>query len=174
MNSILTSLTQHTGELLLFLLIAFVVFGAIAIKAAKDAARVRGRFRELLDGTSGDTLELLLNNHLTERMKLQAEVGRLETRVAELEAKMRRTKRHLGVVRYDAFDDVGGAQSFALALYDDDGNGAVLNSLVGRTDCRVYCKAIVEGKPDRSLSGEESLAVEIAVEKRPTAISQRT
>ena len=99
-------------------------------------------------------------------MRIQADMERLEARIAELENKMRRTKRHLGVVRYDAFEDVGGAQSFALALYDDEGDGAVLNSLVGRTDCRVYCKSLAGGKPDRSLSKEEESAVERANTKQ--------
>jgi hypothetical protein len=62
-------------------------------------------------------------------------------------------------VRYDAFEDVGGAQSFALALYDDQGNGAVMNGIVGRTDCRVYCKPLVAGRSPHNLSQEESRAI---------------
>ncbi len=165
MNSILTSLTQHAGELILFLLIAIVALGGLLIKAQRDLNKVKSRFRDLLDGTRGETLELLLHDHLTERLRLQSEVEKVEGRTRELEAKMRRTKRHLGFVRYDAFDDVGGAQSFALAIYDDEGDGAVLNSLIGRSDCRVYCKTLVDGKSDRNLSAEELQAVDIAVEK---------
>ena len=164
MNSILTSLTQHAGELILFLLIGILVLAGLYAKSQGEISRVRNRFRDLLEGTRGETLELLLKDHLTARLHLQAEVERLEARTQVLEAKMRRTKRHLGFVRYDAFDDVGGAQSFALALYDDEGDGAVLNSLVGRTDCRVYCKALVDGKSDRNLSTEELEAVDSAVE----------
>lgn len=164
MNSILTSLTQHAGELILFLLIGVLVLAGLYVKAQGETSRVRNRFRDLLEGTRGETLELLLKDHLTERLRLQAEVEKLEARTQVLETKMRRTKRHLGFVRYDAFDDVGGAQSFALALYDDEGDGAVLNSLVGRTDCRVYCKALTDGKSDRNLSTEELEAVDIAVE----------
>ncbi len=70
-------------------------------------------------------------------------------RVDMLEEKMDGSKRHLGIVRYDAFDDVGGAQSFALALYDDRGDGVVVSSLVGRADCRVYGKPLRSGRSTR-------------------------
>lgn len=83
---------------------------------------------------------------------------------------MSTSKRHLGLVRFDAFEDVGGSQSFALALYDDHGNGAVLNGLIGRTDCRVYCKPLVSGRSDRTLSQEESRAVEEAASSSPKAV----
>lgn len=125
---------------------------------------VKNRWRQLLEGRRGEDLERLLYDHLRERVELQEQTHRLNQRVAELESKMQRTKRFLGVVRYDAFEDVGGSQSFALAIYDDQGNGAIVNSLVGRTDCRVYCKPLVGGKSDRSLSKEELQAMDRAHE----------
>lgn len=127
-------------------------------------ASVKNRWRQLLDGRRGEDLERLLYDHLRERIELQEQTHRLNQRVADLEAKMLRTKRFVGVVRYDAFEDVGGSQSFALAVYDDLGNGAIINSLVGRTDCRVYCKPLVGGKSDRSLSKEELQAMDRAHE----------
>ena len=123
---------------------------------------VKSRWRELLEGRRGEDIERLLYDHLRERIELQEQTHRLNQRVADLESKMQRTKRFVGVVRYDAFEDVGGSQSFALAVYDDLGNGAIINSLVGRTDCRVYCKPLVGGKSDRSLSKEELQAMDRA------------
>lgn len=125
---------------------------------------VKTRWRGLLEGRRGEDLERMLYDHLRERVELQEQTHRLNHRVSELESKMLRTKRFVGVVRYDAFEDVGGSQSFALAIYDDLGNGAIINSLVGRTDCRVYCKPLIGGKSDRSLSKEELQAVDRAHE----------
>lgn len=79
-------------------------------------------------------------------------------------------KRHVGLVKYDAFEDVGGSQSFALALYDDKGDGALITSLVGRSDCRVYCKPLIGGKSERSLSQEEQRAIREAVQTGPKSI----
>lgn len=65
----------------------------------------------------------------------------------------------IGLIRFDAFEDSGGAQSFALALMDDDGDGIVLSSLHSRPTTRVYVKAIRRGVADAPLSDEETRAL---------------
>jgi len=117
------------------------------------------KWRSLLEGVRGENLERLLQDHLRERMALENRVDSTVGRVTELEAKMAKCKRHLGLVRFDAFEDVGGAQSFALSLYDDQGNGVVLSGLIGRSDCRVYCKPIKNGASDRHITQEEQEAI---------------
>ena len=66
---------------------------------------------------------------------------------------------HMGMLRFDAFDDIGGHLSFALALLDDAGNGIVLSSLHGRQETRMYAKPIREGKPEVPLTVEEVQAL---------------
>lgn len=66
----------------------------------------------------------------------------------------------IGLIRFDAFEDAGGAQSFALALVDDDGDGIVLTSLHSRPTTRVYVKAIRRGVADAPLSAEETRALQ--------------
>ncbi len=68
----------------------------------------------------------------------------------------------IGLIRFDAFEDAGGAQSFALALVDDDGDGIVLTSLHSRPTTRVYVKAIRRGVADAPLSAEETRALQDA------------
>ncbi len=65
----------------------------------------------------------------------------------------------IGLIRFDAFEDAGGAQSFALALVDDDGDGIVLTSLHSRATTRVYVKAMRRGVADAPLSAEETRAL---------------
>lgn len=65
----------------------------------------------------------------------------------------------IGLVRFDAFEDTGGAQSFALALVDDHGDGVVLTSLHARAATRVYIKSIRRGVADTPLSREEEAAL---------------
>ena len=69
---------------------------------------------------------------------------------------------HIGLVRFDAFEDAGGAQSFALALIDDDGDGVVLSSLHGRQSTRLYIKGVRRGVADSALSREEIRAMQHA------------
>jgi hypothetical protein len=69
---------------------------------------------------------------------------------------------HLGLVRFDAFDDTGGGQSFALALLDEDGDGLILTSLHSRQSTRLYVKGVRRGVPDSPVSGEEVRAMQQA------------
>lgn len=66
---------------------------------------------------------------------------------------------HVGLVRFDAFEDAGGARSFALALIDDDGDGIVLTSLHSRSATRLFVKGIRRGVSDLPLSAEEVRAM---------------
>ena len=67
--------------------------------------------------------------------------------------------RHLAVVRYDAFGDMGGHLSWSLALLDDSGNGVVLTSIHGRSDARTYAKNVTDWSCEQQLSPEEEEAI---------------
>ncbi|MGH3332039.1 MAG: DUF4446 family protein, partial [Nocardioidaceae bacterium] len=70
--------------------------------------------------------------------------------------------RHLAVVRYDAFGDMGGHLSWSMALLDDSGNGVVLTSIHGRSEARTYAKNVTSWSCDQALSPEEEEAIKFA------------
>ena len=70
---------------------------------------------------------------------------------------------HYGIVKYDAFNDVGGKMSFALAMIDDNNTGFILNTIHSRDNCFQYIKEIVNGESYILLSEEEMKALNIAV-----------
>ncbi len=170
MDSIFQALSQHSSQVIFVLLLLLLTLGVWTLNLSRKVRRMNNRWRDLLDGTKGDNLERLLYDHLRERMQIQGQIDGLADQVRILEEKMMGTKRFLGLVRYDAFEDVGGSQSFALALYDDRGDGALITSLIGRNDCRVYCKPLVGGRSERSLSQEEQRAIQDAVHPGPKSI----
>jgi hypothetical protein len=86
---------------------------------------------------------------------LRGEVQALRMEVAD-------ALRHLAVVRYDAFGDMGGHLSWSLALLDDGGNGVVLTSIHGRSEARTYSKSISSWSCDQAMSPEEEEAVKFA------------
>lgn len=92
-----------------------------------------------------------------------AQVDRLDGRTAEVESELRTALGHVGLVRYNPFEDTGGQLSFALAILDGAGNGFVVNSLHARQGTRVYAKAISGGRAESTLSDEESAAVRQAL-----------
>lgn len=69
----------------------------------------------------------------------------------------------VGILKFNAFDDVGGEQSFALALLDANNNGVLLSSLFTRTESRTYAKAIAAGRSEQPLSKEEQVALSRAM-----------
>src|SRR6188472_3363802 len=83
----------------------------------------------------------------------------LRQEVAALRAEAAGALRHLSVVRYDAFGDMGGHLSWSLALADDGGDGVVLTSIHGRSDARTYAKTISGWSSDQQLSPEEEEAL---------------
>ena len=93
---------------------------------------------------------------------LPADVLGLRQEVAALRAETRDALRHLAVVRYDAFGDMGGHLSWSLALLDDAGDGVVLTSIHGRSDARSYAKSVSGWTCEQQLSPEESEAIAAA------------
>ncbi len=93
---------------------------------------------------------------------LPADVHGLRQEVAALKAENADALRHLSVVRYDAFGDVGGHLSWSLALLDDAGHGTVLTSIHGRSEARTYAKSIAGWTCEQQLSPEELEAIEHA------------
>ncbi|MDR7539085.1 MAG: DUF4446 family protein [Armatimonadota bacterium] len=90
---------------------------------------------------------------------ISGQVKRLESQLSEVQKLLQSCVRHVGVVRYDAFRDMGGHMSFSLALLDDDRNGIVLTVLNGRDGSRGYAKAVQRGKSSSPLSEEEQEAM---------------
>lgn len=79
-----------------------------------------------------------------------------------LRADVSSSLRHLAVVRYDAFGDMGGHLSWSMALLDDAGDGVVLTSIHGRSDARTYAKNVASWTANQQLSPEEEEAIRFA------------
>jgi hypothetical protein len=82
--------------------------------------------------------------------------------IDSLRADVATSLRHMAVVRYDAFGDMGGHLSWSMALLDDAGDGVVLSSIHGRSDSRTYAKNITSWTANQQLSPEEEEAIGFA------------
>lgn len=90
---------------------------------------------------------------------LPQDVEGLRREVAALQQATAGALRHLAVVRYDAFGDMGGHLSWSVALLDDEGSGVVMTSIHGRSEARTYAKTITAWTSEAQLSPEEEDAV---------------
>lgn len=102
-------------------------------------------------------------------LRLRARVQRLESHrpagdadLAAMRREIASALRHVAVVRYDAFGDMGGRLSFSAALLDDDGDGVVISSIHARGESRTYAKGLVDGSSDTTLTPEEQQALAAA------------
>ncbi len=132
------------------------------------AARVRGATRSyralLRDTASGGSLKEVLDAHIGQVDRVNERLGELNRLHDYLEKRSRGSLQHIGMVRFNPFDDTGSDQSFAIALLDDRRDGVVLSSLHGRANTRLFAKPVEAGSSRHTLSAEESEAIRIAVE----------
>ncbi len=123
--------------------------------AAVRLNRLRRLYRSALDMKDLDDLEKIIAWHRQAEQDLERRVAVLEEAMAEARIESRAFLRHCVLERYRAFRDIGGDQSFSLALLDGQANGIILTSIYGRDESRVFAKSIKEGESTHPLSDEE-------------------
>ncbi len=95
---------------------------------------------------------------------LEQKLEELSQELADFKQGMKSAVCKVSVIRYNPFGDIGGDQSFSIAMLDDYNNGFVVTSHYGRDANRVYAKPIKEGKPEYTLSNEENKALAQAIQ----------
>jgi Protein of unknown function (DUF4446) len=133
------------------------------------AARLR-RIRAAQQLVAGENGERTLVEHargLDRRLselaaQVQASVGGLEGRDAELDRRLQGAITRCAVVRYDAMGEMTGRQSSSIALLNSHGSGVVLSSILHREQARLYAKPVTEGRSEFDLSPEEREALDAA------------
>ena len=133
---------------------------AFAVPAMGKLQALIATHDQLIGGGAGASVRL-------DELDRQAAMGqtaleRVTGRVGELEALARTDVSRVGFVRYDAFDDTGSELSYAMALLNREGDGAVISSIYSRADTRTFGKAVANYQPAVNASEEELLAIERA------------
>jgi hypothetical protein len=143
----------------------------VAVVALVRLRRLRADQRVLLgDGPTQDLVEHAARVE-QEFRSLHAYVGdvaaRLDGRVGTTEDRLDHTIAFRGLVRFDAYNEMSGQQSVAIALLDAEQSGLVLSSIHHRDQARLYVKHVVHGEPEYPLSPEEIEAVRVALAGEP-------
>ncbi|MBI2777933.1 MAG: DUF4446 family protein [Chloroflexi bacterium] len=137
---------------------------AVAYVQARRLRKVTDAYRSLVSDGQGGSLQQTLDAHLGKVVEVGAQLERLSQLHEYLEVRSRGSLQHVGLVRFNPFEDTGSDQSFAIALLDDRRDGIVLSSLHGRGQTRVFAKPVEGGESKHTLSDEEAQAIRIAVE----------
>jgi hypothetical protein len=112
---------------------------------------------------TGDRLDVLLEAHDRSIKRLEQAMAQLAGGERKLAGLMQGVIQHVGVVRFDAFEDMGGRLSFSAALLNGHGDGVVITSINGRQDTRCYAKQVRAGTSIHNLSAEEEQAIREAL-----------
>ncbi len=111
-------------------------------------------------------LEVQVDAHAKAIKRVETAIRQLATEERKLEDLAETSIRNVGVVRFDAFEDMGGRLSFSAALLDGRGDGVVITSINGRQESRSYAKPVAHGESVHNLSDEEQQAIREALGAR--------
>ena len=127
--------------------------------------KLKKSYRAFMSGKNGKNLEDTLIRRLKQVDTLLASNEENQKNIQTLFENMQHTYQKMGLIKYDAFHEMGGKLSFSLAMLDAGNNGYIINAMHTREGCYTYIKEIVDGNSIIVLSEEESEALKRAMEK---------
>lgn len=149
---------------LLFLLLALVVILFILLHAeSRKRQALEERLARFMDGGDGMSLEDSIVKMFEEHDELLKSQEDNRKDISRLYNRIRTMIQKVGVVKYDAFNQMGGNLSSSIALLDEDNNGFIINTVQSVDGCYSYVKEIRDGSPDIDLGKEEAEALEKAM-----------
>lgn len=113
---------------------------------------------------NGKNLEEDLETYMYRVNKVEKQNAEITNQIDLMDKDLRKCIQKVGIVRYNAFKDVGSDLSFALALLNEQNNGIVLNGIYSRDMSNIYAKPIENGKSKYVVSEEEAQAIQKAME----------
>ena len=141
MSDLFSKVGIDLGVVVLLLIVLIIVMMIMTVSMSLRLSRLNQKYRSFMKGKDAQSLEKLFHQRFKEIDKLNK----------------------YGIVKYDAFDDVGGKMSFALAMLDKENTGFILNAIHSRDNCFLYLKEIVKGESYIMLSAEEIDALRQAI-----------
>lgn len=159
----ITKLLGFDSDYIIIALVAVTLILLILyIVNVVQMAQLKKRYKIFMSGKNARNLEKTLIERLDQVDELLEANTANERNIKTLFANMKFTFQKVGLVKYDAFNEMGGKLSFSLALLNETDNGFVMNAVHSREGCYTYVKEIIDGNSVIILSEEEKEAVEMA------------
>lgn len=158
--------TQHLDYLfygLIGVAVLLLIFIILVIVQIKKINKLSGRLDKFLIGKDGASLEQDIIALFEDNKFLKINTDRNRKDINKIFTTLESTYQKMGLVKYDAFKQMGGKLSFCLALLDEKNNGYIINSVHSTDGCYSYAKLITEGESDVDLASEEAKALKMAI-----------
>ena len=140
-------------------LLAFFIWN---ICLSYNLRKIKKRTRSFFASSEAKDLEEIIYKQIKKTNEIDVDIKKLIENNGKIKENLAKCTQKVGVVRFNPFGDVGGNQSFAIALLDKYLSGVTILSLYSRDGVKVYSKQIIEGKSEYKLSKEEEEAIKIA------------
>ena len=163
MTEFLDSLGVNRDLAIVILIMIIVVLLAICLIMVFSTRRLFKRYDFFMRGKDAESLEDVIMNTNTKMYNLQDLALENRDRLRLIQSGINGAFHKIGIVKYNAFEGMGGESSFVLVMLDDDDTGILLNAMHSRTSCYMYIKEIKKGVPESELGKEEKEAVEKAI-----------
>ena len=138
-------------------MLVFLIINSVKIKKMKLT------YTSFMSGKDGKSLEEVILKRFKEVDELKKEDAAKKVQLDDINKSLRYAFSKMGMVKYDAFNEMGGKLSFALALLDNRNNGFLINAMHSREGCYTYVKEIINGESYINLGEEEKKALNKAI-----------
>src|SRR3989338_10063768 len=149
----------------IFFILIFIALAGVAA-GFFDTRRIKKRLKNFFNGSKAQDLEELLAQEIKQTRKLEEALNELREEYEKTRDIALRSIHKFNILRFNAFHDTGGNQSFAMALLDAKNSGVILSNLYSREGPRIYAKPVDNGKSKYDLSDEEQSALKEAMEDK--------
>lgn len=155
----------ESDYIILGLVAAVVILFILTIVNIVQMRKLKKGYKAFMSGKGGKNLEDTLIERLNQVDMLMAANKENENSIEEIFKNMKLTYQKMGLIKYDAFHEMGGKLSFSLAMLDKRDSGFIINAMHTREGCYTYIKEIVDGNSIIVLSEEEQKALNRAMGK---------
>lgn len=163
MESIFGRITVE--DLLIILIINSLLILVLLFMNLANRSRLkwlRAKYNRFMSGVSQGNMEQLIEECLNQVDEVKQKNKDIENQINHIERNLLQAIQKIGIIRYNAFDNMGGDFSFSIALLDSNDNGFVLTAIHSRENSSAYAKPIIGGRSRYTLSAEEIQAIEQA------------
>lgn len=150
-------------EIFVVLLMVIGFLLCLVIINMVQISKLKRRVKQLVHNEDGMSIETVVHQYYGDIEEIKMSQSEIMAKQKEIQGTLLHCITKMGVIRFNPFGEVGGNQSFAIALLDSENTGIVISSLYGRDSSRFYGKPVVKGKSNYQLSDEEMEAVERAI-----------
>ena len=169
MNSgILDSLgISDPGILILVMFVLIIILLVLLVFLLVRYNQLNVSYQMFMKGRKAESLEEEIGTLFTDISTLKTSTEKNKKDIKKIIENLHDCYQRVGIVKYDAFKEMGGKLSFSVALLNDNETGFIINSIHSSEGCYVYTKEIVNGECAISLGDEEKKALTLALSAEP-------